>query len=393
MSSLFNMPWTQAFDSSGNTLAGAKLYFYEAGTTTALNVYADAEQTTELSNPVVADGGGRFVPIYVGAGKYKVALYAADDTLLWTADNVENQSSESQEDPDAWSAIVQTTRSAGYSESDAQNPANFPKAISKYASASILYNDIGTATDYYVLEPIGDYEHPDDYYEGMRVRFYSRRPNSGAIANVVINDWGNKTIKYDGGHGTIGPNEILGMVELIYDGTDFILNTQNDGRVGDVKMSVVEPSSYDKRWLLCNGRTLSSAGYPELYAMIGTTFNNDGLQPLYGDFQIPNYQGAFLRGFSSYYHGTIAGSQSAGLPNISGSVQTAYGEGYESANGAFETSVYDTGGLQDGGDSGDLTPVRTMTINFNASKSNSIYGASDTVTPANKPIYYYIKAF
>ena len=118
MSSLFNMPWTQVFDSAGNTLSGAKLYFYEAGTSTLKNVYADTELSVALSNPVIANAGGRFAPIYLNDGKYKVALYTADDVLIWTADDVENQSIQGDIEI-ALSAISQTTESAGYTSEEA----------------------------------------------------------------------------------------------------------------------------------------------------------------------------------------------------------------------------------------------------------------------------------
>jgi microcystin-dependent protein len=46
-------------------------------------------------------------------------------------------------------------------------------------------------------------------------------------------------------------------------------------------------------WLICDGSTVASATYPNLYAAIGTTFGGDAT-----NFQIPNLKGQFIRGWS-----------------------------------------------------------------------------------------------
>jgi hypothetical protein len=59
------MPAPRAVDSGGAPLPGALLQFFLTGTTTPASVYASAALTTPLSNPVVADAGGLFPPIYL----------------------------------------------------------------------------------------------------------------------------------------------------------------------------------------------------------------------------------------------------------------------------------------------------------------------------------------
>lgn len=51
-------------------------------------------------------------------------------------------------------------------------------------------------------------------------------------------------------------------------------------------------------WMLCDGRYLSAAAYPELYAVIGTLY---GSRTAGSDteFAIPDYRGLFLRGFDA----------------------------------------------------------------------------------------------
>jgi hypothetical protein len=62
---LLTMPVLRAIDQNGQPMAGARLQFYLTGTTTPTNVYSSSTLATPLSNPVVADSGGLFAPIYL----------------------------------------------------------------------------------------------------------------------------------------------------------------------------------------------------------------------------------------------------------------------------------------------------------------------------------------
>jgi hypothetical protein len=82
-------PHYQASDASGNPRAGAKLYFFAAGTTNPITVYQDADENTPHANPVVADASGAFPAVYVpGTTSYKFALYTSADVLVDTVDDV-----------------------------------------------------------------------------------------------------------------------------------------------------------------------------------------------------------------------------------------------------------------------------------------------------------------
>ena len=70
-------------------LPGAKLNTYQAGTTTPLATHSDSALTTPNANPVVADSGGLFGPIYLTPGSaYKLVLATSSDVTVWTQDNV-----------------------------------------------------------------------------------------------------------------------------------------------------------------------------------------------------------------------------------------------------------------------------------------------------------------
>ena len=117
-------------------------------------------------------------------------------------------------------------------------------------------------------------------------------------------------------------------------------------------------------WLLCNGQ--SCAAYPELVAIVGNT--------------VPNLNGRFLEGTT----GNPGTFKDAGLPNITGSfVQGNYGNNFTS--GAF----YQTGEM--GGPCAHKGDWRYLGF-FDASRSSSVYGKSNTVQPAAYTVRYYIKA-
>ena len=113
-----------------------------------------------------------------------------------------------------------------------------------------------------------------------------------------------------------------------------------------------EPKDYEYL-LLCDGSTISEENYPELVKVLGGT-------------QLPNLIDRFLQG------ATTAGTyKEAGLPNITGQ----FG-GWNSTvpTGAFEivTASQNAQGTFSYG---------YNVINFNASRSSSIYGESTTVQP------------
>lgn len=73
-------------------LAGAKLYFFVPGSTTARATYTDAALGTPHAHPVVADSGGRFPAIYLDpALEYKCELKTSGGELLESEEKVSAQ--------------------------------------------------------------------------------------------------------------------------------------------------------------------------------------------------------------------------------------------------------------------------------------------------------------
>lgn len=82
------MPLLYLADIDGAPLVGGKLYFYESGTTTPLDTFADDTLSTPNVNPVIADARGFLPPIFLQNLSYRVVLKDSGDVEIWTADPV-----------------------------------------------------------------------------------------------------------------------------------------------------------------------------------------------------------------------------------------------------------------------------------------------------------------
>lgn len=136
-------------------------------------------------------------------------------------------------------------------------------------------------------------------------------------------------------------------------------------------------SSPGDGWLVCNGATISRTTYSKLFSAIGTTFGaGDGSTT----FTIPNISD------SRYIQGsTSIGYVGQGLPNISGSFHL----GSCGAQDKTSSGCFSFGDQYNGDDNNSKS--KGNAVKFNASRSNSIYGSSSSVTPLSVKLIYYIK--
>ena len=154
-------------------------------------------------------------------------------------------------------------------------------------------------------------------------------------------------------------------------------------KIGDIKASTI-PQNHDN-WILCDGQELSRSEYSELFDIIGDRFGKgNGVTT----FNVPDYQDKFLRGLGKNSAQDIYTLQKEGLPNIIGFMST-WSANID--NGQDDSALYGT--IADGQrrDSA-YTTNGCSGINLDASRSNSIYGASEHVTPENYAVYWFIKA-
>lgn len=88
----FTLP-SRAFDVNGVIAAGAKAYFYLTGTTTLENVFTTSGLSTPHTNPVVADAGGKFSPIYLDNTKtYRLVVTSSDGATTYFDEDPYNPS-------------------------------------------------------------------------------------------------------------------------------------------------------------------------------------------------------------------------------------------------------------------------------------------------------------
>jgi hypothetical protein len=84
---LLAQPVLRAIDQNGAPMAGAQMQFYQTGTTTPTPAYASATLATALPNPVVADSGGLFSPIWLDPTvTYRIQLLTSAGTLVQDID-------------------------------------------------------------------------------------------------------------------------------------------------------------------------------------------------------------------------------------------------------------------------------------------------------------------
>ena len=170
---------------------------------------------------------------------------------------------------------------------------------------------------------------------------------------------------------------------MVTDGTVvWIIDDLRDGTpVGAVRGSLYLPAGYVK----CNGATVQRADYPRLVALAerynlwtGDVTANAGLFGR-GDgtatMVLPNWTDRMVQ-----LAGDSAGAAvAAGLPNITGQSFSFHEYAFDLRKGAFTKSTKDAGYAMAGNGA---IRYNHVNVRFDASDSNPIYGASETVQPA-----------
>lgn len=137
-------------------------------------------------------------------------------------------------------------------------------------------------------------------------------------------------------------------------------------------------------YLICDGSEVLKTDYPELYGIIGNAF---GTVTGSTKFKIPDLRNKFIQGANS----NTGEIKEAGLPNITGTTGDSYIYTNDTSTaavmGAFVCGTVATASIK-----GDIASKTISSLQFNASRSNSIYGNSSTVQPPAVCINYIIKA-
>ena len=137
-------------------------------------------------------------------------------------------------------------------------------------------------------------------------------------------------------------------------------------------------------WLLANGASVLRTQYDKLFALIGTKFGAADE----AHFNLPNLHHRFIEGTTTLSE--VGSYVKAGLPNNEGSFSYLY------TTKAEWTGVFKN--LNSGADigwttSGSVAPIYNVTLGYNASWSNSLYGASNTNQPSAIRVLSLVKAY
>lgn len=167
---------------------------------------------------------------------------------------------------------------------------------------------------------------------------------------------------------------------MVTDGSAvWIVDDVRDGaRVGDI---ILRPTLRDG-YIKANGATVKASEYPRLLAWVQDSnmtvtaeqYKTDCSKYVYDSAQdrltLPNMTGRVLMG------GETVKSIEAGLPNITGSIHTAY----RNISNGEPTGAVARGNTENGSNMGSLGEF-WVTYTFDASRANPIYGRSGTVQP------------
>jgi hypothetical protein len=81
---------TQVINASGRKASGAKVYFFNPGTTTPLTVFSDSALATPRTHPVECDANGIVPDIFLPYGAYRVRVETSTGTVITDTDNIAN---------------------------------------------------------------------------------------------------------------------------------------------------------------------------------------------------------------------------------------------------------------------------------------------------------------
>ena len=173
----------------------------------------------------------------------------------------------------------------------------------------------------------------------------------------------------------IQANGVSSTVVTPDSGTEYWQRLDSNGAItGEIKWFTFNtpPDGY----LVCNGANVSRETYADLFAVIGTTFGSgDGSTT----FALPNLIDKFAQGST-----TVGTVKNAGLPNITGNLSATQADDFL---GKFYDTTNASGAFQKISHQCNYMGTTAATFNalggfdFNAARSNSIYGNSSTVQP------------
>ena len=216
---------------------------------------------------------------------------------------------------------------------------------------------------------------------GARIAVKFQNENLASSLLLNVESTGAKAVYAHGAAVSSGIFKAGCVYDFVYDGTQYqLLNLNNGDSVPAGTVLWLSTPTVPAGYLPCNGAAVGRATYPDLFAAIGTTYGSGNGSTT---FNLPNLMGKVPWGSTSV--GTVI---AAGAPDIVGNavvtdnvcVNTSDSKiFFDNAEGCF--SVSGSGPRVRSTNVEVRTYNDNRTLTFRASKSNDIYGNSDTVQP------------
>lgn len=229
------------------------------------------------------------------------------------------------------------------------------------------------------------------YAAGQTYSFIVGTSNTGATTVNVDSIGVAAIVRADGSNTALAAGDLIAgaLVEIQYDGTRFHLRSTSLASASADVYARITPAgtvigwphtTLPGGWLECDGSAVSRTTYAELFANIGTVFGvGDGSTT----FNLPDYQGEFLRGYDS--GATVDVDAASRTDRGDGTGGNVVGAKQTSAN---KSHTHDFSGTTDGhthGENGGDASSKTGTFNnttgsgwFGSANARTTDSATDT---------------
>lgn len=292
----------QFIDAAGIPLAGGFLYTYAAGTTTPQVTYTDSTAATANSNPIVLDSRGE-ANIWLTGANYKFKLTDANNTEIWTVDNIAAPSTAlspvfdsnvtiSASTPGPALLVTQTGAGAAMRVQDETDPDATPFVIDNSGQVGI-----GTASPANAIDVAGGAIQISS--SGGTARTVMSADSTDSI--FAVSDDRNFTVKTNASTRlTVNSSTATSTVPVVLPAdpttalqaaTKQYVDTLTGAPAGVIMAfaGTAAPTGF----LSCDGSAVSRTTYATLFTAIGTTW---GVGNGTTTFNVPDLRGAFLRG-------------------------------------------------------------------------------------------------
>lgn len=366
-------PIQHAFGATGVNVAGAKAYFFLAGSSTPVAVYTDVGLTIPHTVPVVADGNGVFAEIFLTPGvAYKVDLQTSGGVSLtgYPADNqlaIPLGSSFTGFNGTAGEALTAPQAVYLSDGSGGKNAGQWYKADSANTYSSTL-PEIGIVPSNIAIGTSGIIQ------------------QSGRITGFTTLTPG--ALYYIGTAGAITATAPTNAraIGIADSATSLILDVSPRlpvPNVFSVPIGSILPyggAAAPSLWLLCDGSSLLRASYPALFTAIGTAFGSaDGTH-----FTLP----ALCGGTARFPLGKATAGTGSTLGGTGGAIDHAH-------TSASHTHAFTTGNNSGSGvtaATGSGVPVAPDPHTHTGTTASTVPGDTGTNNPPFQAVNYIILA-